>query len=89
MNRPDKRKGYYEQGDTWDYEIHRKNEQSKKLAWVVAGVASTIAVLAMLAVVLVLPLKEFAPYVITKDNSTGYIEVTRGLRLATCRTTKQ
>ena len=79
MNRPEKRKGYYEQGDTWDYEIHRKNEQSKKRAWVVAGVASTIAILAMLAVVLVLPLKEFAPYVITKDNSTGYIEVTRGL----------
>ena len=79
MKRPDKRKKYYEEGDSWDYEIYRKQAQSSKRAWVVAGVSATIAVLSMLAVVLVLPLKEFAPYVITKDNSTGYIEVTRGL----------
>ena len=27
-----------------------------------------------------LPLKEFAPYVVTVDRSTGYVEVTRGLQ---------
>ena len=80
MKRPEKRKAYYEEGDSWDYEIFRKQAQSSKRAWVVAGVSGAIAILAMLAVVLVLPLKEFAPYVITKDNSTGYIEVTRGLK---------
>ncbi len=54
MKRPEKRKDYYEKGDSWDYEIFRKQAQSSKRAWVVAGVSGAIAILAMLAVVLVL-----------------------------------
>ncbi len=80
MKRANKRTAYYEEGDTWEFEIYQQQSQSTKRAWAVAGVAITLAILAMLSVVFVLPLKEFAPYVITKDNSTGYIEVTRGLK---------
>lgn len=77
---PDPRADYYAEGATWEYEVYLKQSLSRRRAWIVAGVASAIAVLAMLSVVLVLPLKEFAPYVVTKDKSTGYIEVTRGLK---------
>jgi len=80
LKRPVARKDYYSDGDTWEYDIHRRQALSVKRAWIVAMLAIAVAILAMLALVLVLPLKEFAPYVITKDNSTGQIEVTRGLK---------
>ena len=75
-----KRTAYYEDGATWEYEVYLRQAQSAKRAWALAATAGAIAILAMLAIVLTLPLKEFAPYVITKDNATGYIEVTRGLK---------
>lgn len=74
------RDSYYREAATWDREIYQRLRRSRGLAWIVAGVSAGIAVLAMLAVVLVLPLKEFAPYVVTVDRSTGYVEVTRGLK---------
>ena len=35
--------------------------------------------LTLLSLILLLPLKTFAPYVITVDKSTGYVEATKGL----------
>lgn len=64
---------------TWERETYLALRRSKRRAWVVAGAASVLAFMAMLAVTLVLPLKEFAPYVVTVDRNTGYLEVTRGL----------
>lgn len=73
-----KRASYYQHGDTWEYEIHQRLRLSRRRAWWLAGLATCVSLLSLLAVVLLLPLKEFAPYVITKDNDTGYVEVTRG-----------
>jgi len=74
-----KRHRYYGAGEDWEYETYLRLKQSKRRAWVVAGVACSVAVLSLLALVLVLPLKEFAPYVVTVHDDTGYLEVTRGL----------
>lgn len=74
------RSTYYRDGDTWEYETYLRLNISKKRAWIVAAVASTVSVLSLLALVLVLPLKEFAPYVVTVHGDTGYLEVTRGLK---------
>ncbi len=74
------REGYYADAETWDREIYQRLRRSRTLAWIVAAVSAGIAILAMLAVVLVLPLKEFAPYVVTVDRTTGYMEVTKGLQ---------
>ena len=63
----------------WERETYLALRRSKRRAWVVAAAASVLAFMAMLAVILVLPLKEFAPYVVTVDKNTGYLEVTRGL----------
>ena len=64
---------------TWERETYLTLRRSKRRAWSVAAAASVLAFLALLAVILVLPLKEFAPYVVTVDKSTGWLEVTRGL----------
>ncbi|RLA54428.1 MAG: type VI secretion protein [Gammaproteobacteria bacterium] len=71
---------YYREGATWEYETYLRLKLSNNRAWLVAGVASAVSVLSLLALVLVLPLKEFAPYVVTVHEGTGYLEVTRGLK---------
>lgn len=75
-----KRERYYRDGDTWEYQTYLRLKLSNKRAWMVAGAASMLCVLSLLALVLVLPLKEFAPYVVTLHEGTGYLEVTRGLK---------
>ncbi|KAF0170096.1 MAG: type IV secretion system protein VirB8 [Alphaproteobacteria bacterium] len=70
---------YFRAADTWESEIHRALRASRLRAWVAAGIATTIAVLSLAAVVLVLPLKEYAPYVIEVDRTTGHLEVMRAL----------
>ena len=65
---------------TWERETYLALRRSKRRAWVVAAAAAVLACMGLLAVILVLPLKEFAPYVVTVDKHTGYLEVTRGLR---------
>jgi len=71
---------YLEQGATWEHGTYQGLMASRRRAWLVAAVASGIAVLSLAAVVLMLPLKEFAPYVVTHDKATGMIEVTQGLQ---------
>ncbi len=69
----------FETAQDWQYEVHDSLKRSNKIAWLIATGAALIAMMAILALVLVLPLKEFAPYVITVEKSTGYVEVTKGL----------
>ena len=80
MKKNTNRESYYRDGDTWEYETYLRLKHSNRRAWIVAGTASTVSVLSLLAVVLVLPLKEFAPYVVTVHEETGYLEVTQGLK---------
>lgn len=66
-------------GATWERETYLAQRRSTRRAWACALLAASMAVLALLALLLVLPLKEFAPYVVTVDKNTGWLEVTRGL----------
>lgn len=70
---------YFEDGETWDQELFANMLQSKTRAWLVAFFCMGITTLSLLTLVLLLPLKTFAPYVVTVDKSTGYVEVTKGL----------
>ena len=64
---------------TWERETYLALRSSNRRAWLLAASSFVLAFLAILALILVLPLKEFAPYVVTVDKSTGWLEVTRGL----------
>ena len=65
---------------TWEKETYLTQRRSTRRAWSCAVAAFVLAFLAICALILVLPLKEFAPYVVTVDKSTGWLEVTRGLQ---------
>ncbi|EOV7122798.1 virB8 family protein [Campylobacter coli] len=50
-------------------------EQSNKRAWLIAFVSIFIAIISIVAVVLLTPLKTIEPYVIRVDNTTGMVDI--------------
>ena len=64
---------------TWEQATYLSLRRSMRRAWACTTAALSLAFMALLALTLVLPLKEFAPYVVTVDKNTGWLEVTRGL----------
>lgn len=70
---------YYDDAAIWEKDIARRNRWSRSLAWCVASVSSVIAVGAVGALILALPLKTYEPYMIVVDKSTGFVEVKRAL----------
>jgi len=72
-------KRYYQQGATWEDEIHRNLRRSRTLAWIVAFVSLAIALLSVSTLVLILPLRQYEPYVVEVDKTTGYLEIARAL----------
>lgn len=71
---------YYKAGATWEDDTHRSLRRSRTFAWFVSGVSATAAVLSLLTLVLILPLKQFEPYVVEVDKTTGYLEIARALK---------
>ncbi len=71
---------YLRAGESWESEIHRALRASRLRAWIVASVSAAIAILSLCALVLVLPLKEYAPYVIEVDKTTGHLDILRALK---------
>jgi len=72
-------KEYFADGKTWDQEVIATIHQSRNRAWILTFFSMTIAVLSLAALLVLLPLKTFEPYVITVDRATGYTEITRNL----------
>ena len=68
---------YYEDGATWERSIARRNQVSRSLAWIVATITSVIAIAAIGALLLLIPLKTFEPYMVVVDRTTGFVEVKR------------
>ena len=56
-------RSYFQQGDIWEQEIIKRAKRSARVAWFFSIVFAGIALLSLLAVVLMLPLKSFEPYV--------------------------
>jgi len=71
---------YYKAGATWEDDTHRSLRRSRTFAWIVSSVSATVAVLSLLTLVLILPLKQFEPYVVEVDKTTGYLEIARALK---------
>lgn len=73
---------YFQDGDRWENEIVRKAKRSKAVAWFVTIIFGLVALFAMLALVMLVPLKSFEPVIVVVDKATGYIETKSGLTKA-------
>lgn len=70
---------YFAEAAAWDADRLREAERSRRLAWIVAASACSVATLATLAVCLLAPLKSVEPFVVRVDHSTGAVDVVSAL----------
>ncbi len=80
---------YYQSGDVWEQELVKKAARSQALAWLVSATFGVITLLSLAALVMLVPLKSFEPYLVEVDKNTGYIEVKTGLTRPTSLTEQQ
>lgn len=72
-------RSYFQDGDRWENEIVRKAKRSRTLAWFVTMIFGLMSICALLALVMLVPLKSFEPVIVVVDKNTGYIETKSGL----------
>lgn len=60
--------------DSWGTSVTENLERSRRTAWIVASVASAIALLLAITLVIMMPLKTVVPYTLLVDRQTGYVE---------------
>ena len=70
---------YLKEAQSWETDRIRNSERSKVIAWVFAGVASTVAVAASVAVALLATRQPDPPVVLKVNQSTGTVEVVNRL----------
>lgn len=59
---------------SWGTSVTENLERSRRVAWIIAGVTSVIALLLAIALVVLLPLKTVVPYTLLVDRQTGHVE---------------
>lgn len=70
---------YFGLAETWDEELYGKLKRDRLIAFAVAGVAALIAILSIIAVMLLTPLKSVEPYMVMVDKTTGHSEMVQKL----------
>ena len=73
-------KGYFQEARRWDEDRLASAVRSRRLAWMVAAGAGTLATVAVGAVAALCPLKTVEPFVVRVDRSTGAVDVMTGLK---------
>lgn len=66
---------YLAEGASWDADRIAMKERSMRTAWRVAVGASLVAVMAVVALMMLMPLKHVEPFVVRVDNTTGLVDV--------------
>lgn len=74
---------YYRDAASWSDDRVADMSASRRIAWIVAGVAGVIALFEGVALMLLMPLKTAVPYTLLVDRQTGYVEALKPLERAT------
>jgi type IV secretion system protein VirB8 len=65
---------YYAHAGSWADERTQSVYASRKVAWIVAMVATAIALLLAIAILFMLPLKTVVPHTVLVDKQTGFVQ---------------
>lgn len=65
---------YYREAETWSKDRQEELRKSRRIAWILAGVAIAVALLLALALALLIPLKEKVPVTLLVDRHTGFVQ---------------
>ncbi|MCH7860422.1 virB8 family protein [Sphingomonas sp. NPDC092331] len=70
---------YYREAGSWAEDGREALRGSRRTAWIVAGVACTIALMEAAALLALTPLKTVEPYTLLVDKQTGYVQALKPL----------
>lgn len=73
------REEYFENARSWTDTQSGSALRERKIAWIIAGIATAIALILALTLLILLPLKSVEPYVVTVDRQTGAVQVATGV----------
>lgn len=65
---------YFRDAGSWADDRNHAMQRSRKIAWIVAGVASAIAMILALTLFALTPLKTVVPYTLLVDKQTGFVQ---------------
>jgi type IV secretion system protein VirB8 len=65
---------YYREAESWARDRQEGLRSSRRVAWIIAGVAASVALLEAVALVVLTPLKTVEPYTLLVDRQTGYVQ---------------
>lgn len=65
---------YFREAESWSADRERAAASSRRTAWIVAGVASAIALAEAVAIMVMVPLKREVPYTLLVDRQTGHVQ---------------
>jgi type IV secretion system protein VirB8 len=66
-------KSYFREARTWAEDRQERVSRSQRVAWIIAGVATTIAALEAIALAGLAPLKTVVPMTVLVDRQTGHV----------------
>ncbi|RYZ91362.1 MAG: virB8 family protein [Proteobacteria bacterium] len=70
---------FFEASVNWEASRVESFEKSERRAWMIAKIAVLVTVLSILAIVMMMPLKESVPYLVRVDNTTGVPDLVTAL----------
>lgn len=66
-------KSYFREARSWADDRQEQNVRSRRIAWIVAGIATTVAALGAIALAGLAPLKTVVPMTVLVDRQTGHV----------------
>jgi type IV secretion system protein VirB8 len=69
---------YYAQGQAWAHDREAASLRSRRIAWIIAGVAVGVAALEAVAIAMMAPLKTVEQHMVLVDRQTGFTQVLNG-----------
>lgn len=70
---------YYHEAGSWAEDRQIELRSSRRVAWIIAGVAAGIAFMEAVALVALTPLKTVEPYTLLVDRQTGFVQAVNPL----------
>ncbi|WP_404336921.1 virB8 family protein [Sphingomonas sp. MMS12-HWE2-04] len=70
---------YYREAGSWAEDRQDTLRASRRIAWIVAGVACGLAFFEALALLMLTPLKTVVPYTLLVDKQTGFVQTLKPL----------
>lgn len=70
---------WFRSSESWAHDRERSAHRALRMAWIVAGVLSTVAIGEAIALMALAPLKTVVPYTLLVDRQTGYVQALKPL----------